>query len=158
MVLVPLGISINSWTRSIDPKSKNRSTISNSGIFTTESGDNTFHRVKKDSPHSTNPTVNRIKQSIVSPVSQILAQTKEKEKLTDSPENVPISLNMTASSSKVSRVKNRTSVTKGKKKSIPSKQPRNMKGTIKRLQKKRNSQSKRGNEAGKKPASRKKKK
>ena len=156
MVLIPLGISINSWTRSIDPKSKNRSSTSDSGLFTDDSGSNTFHRVKSVAPASKHSISSKMTQNIVSPMSQILAQTKEREKLSDAPDDSPISLNMAASSS-ASKQKKKTKA--GKKKSPPASTStaRKMKSSIKRLQKKRISQSKAGSGGSKKRSNIKKK-
>ena len=145
MVLVPLGISINSWSRSMDPKSKNRSTLSSGGVFTDDSGTKTFHRVNTPGASHNKSISKKMKQTLVSPVSQVLAQTKEKEKMTDSPDDGLISLNVSASSSK-SKKKNKKKETVSKKINKPasSKSPRKMKAAIKRLQKKRNGQSNQG--------------
>ena len=153
MVLVPLGINLNSWTRSIDPKSKNRSTVSHTGMFSNDTGTQSFHRVESPSSTGKNSITSKIKQTVVSPVTQLLAQTKEKEKLSDKPKDAPVSLNMAASSSTSKRKKKNDS---GNKKKESSKRPRNMKTTIKRLQKKRNNQSKAGSGSGNKSTSKKK--
>ena len=151
MVLVPLGISVNSWSRSIDPKSQNRSAFSSGSVFTDDSGTKTFHRVNSPGSSGNKAISKKMKQTVVSPVSQILAQTKEKEKMTDSPDDGVVSLNVAASSSSSKRKKSKK--TSEPRKKITSNSPSKMKAAIKRLQKKRNGQSIKGIRGVKKQAS-----
>ena len=153
MGLVPLGISMNSWTRSIDPKSKNRSTPMQPSTFLNDSGSNLFHRVNSSGPQANKTSLSsKVSQKIVSPVSQILEQTKEKEKLIDAPDDTNISLNFSASSTPLKKRK------KSKIKITSSRMLQKNKSTIKRLQKKRNIQSASKRSAVKKPISKKGKK
>ena len=144
MVLVPLGVSMNSWTRSIDPKSKSRSAT---GSFTDDTGSATFTRVGSTS-HGGTQKLKKLKLNakssakLVSPVQQVLEQTKEKEKLSDAPDTVAISYNI-ASTSTASSGKKKTAKTKPKKKKTATPTSTRTAGsTIKRLKMKRNSQSK----------------
>ena len=142
MVLVPLGVSMSSWTSSIDSNPKS-STDKKS--FTDNSGSNSFHRVGGIS-HGTSDsllkkhkkTSSKLNPRIISPIQQVLDQTKEKEKRADGPDTTSISFNMAATSSGMSN--------KGKKSNSSSKTTKKKTSTgstIKRLQRKRNSQSKR---------------
>ena len=140
MVLVPLGISVAAWSRSIDPKSKSRSVAHDN--FTDETGIHSFHKVRssKKANHHNSSNKGLTHPKIVSPVQQILEQTKEKEKRADGPDTENITFNMAASSS------TGTGGRKGKKKSASSsvrsdKKKSSSAGTIKRLQRKRKSQS-----------------
>lgn len=163
MGLVPLGISVQSWTKSIDPKSQQRSDSGQNGMFMDDRGKNSFHRVI--SPHGATgkgSLSDKLSQKVVSPLSQILEQTKEKERLKVAPDNSDVSLNYAATSTSGKGGKGKkagkSSATK-KKKRKPSKPTSGKSGaqsTIKRLQKKRNSQStsKRGT-VKKKPSTRK---
>ena len=151
MVLVPLGISLGSWTRSIDPKSKSRS-AGNGSVFTDDTGSHSFHRVggtshgtsgKKD---STGSKLSRmIKPKMTSPVQQMLEQTKEKEKRADAPDTSLISLNVASTSSgAVGKMKKRMEKNKKISKSDSKKKSNSSikRGDpIKRLQRKRKSQS-----------------
>ena len=158
MVLVPLGISLNSWSRSIDPKSKSR-TETNGG-FTDDSGINSFHRVGtnsidttggKNKKRSKKGLAQLVKTKIVSPIQQVLEQTKEKEKRSDAPDNTDISLNMSATSTMLSKKKRKkkSSSSAPRRKSTASSRKKTVGASIKRLQKKRIGQSK------KKPSARK---
>ena len=151
MVLVPLGVSLDSWTRGIDSKPKNNSS---NKTFTNDSGTDTFRRIestshgrgdqldkKKKKKKNTTTTSNRlgnlVKPKMVSPVQQILSQTKEKDKRYTTPETNDISLNIAATSSGLSGRK-----TKRKQPSSSSSSKSRGRSTIKRLQRKRNNQSK----------------
>ena len=158
MVLVPLGISLNSWSRSIDPKSKSRT--ENNGGFTDDSGINSFHRVGtnsidttggKNKKRSKKGLAQLVKTKIVSPIQQVLEQTKEKEKRSDAPDNTDISLNMSATSTMLSKKKRKkkSSSSAPRRKSTASSRKKTVGASIKRLQKKRIGQSK------KKPSARK---
>ena len=159
MVLVPLGVSLNSWSRSIDPKSKSRT--ENNGGFTDDSGINSFHRVGtnsidttggKNKKRSKKGLAQLVKTKIVSPIQQVLEQTKEKEKRSDAPDNTDISLNMSATSTMLSKKKKRkkkSSSSAPRRKSTASSRKKTVGASIKRLQKKRIGQSK------KKPSARK---
>ena len=143
MVLVPLGVSLGNWTRGIDSKPKNNSSNT---TFTNDSGTGTFHRIESTShgggdqldkkKKKSNALGNLMKPKMVSPVQQILSQTKEKDKRYTTPETSDISLNIAATSSALSRRK-----TKRKQPSSSSSKSRG-RSTIKRLQRKRNNQSK----------------
>lgn len=138
MVLVPLGISVGSWSKSIDPKSKSRS--ANSDIFTDDTGLHTFHKVT-NGKNGSKSDKKIVHPKIISPVQQVLQQNKEKEKRADGPDTENITFNM-ASTSHVKKKKTTT-----RKKSAPSTSRSNEKTsttgrTIKRLQRKRNTQSK----------------
>ena len=153
MVLVPLGVSLDNWTRGIDSKPKNNSS---NKTFTNDSGTDTFRRIestshsrsdqldkkkkkKKKNTTTSNGLGNLVKPKMVSPVQQILSQTKEKDKRYTTPETNDISLNIAATSSALSGRK-----TKRKQPSSSSSSSSKSRGrsTIKRLQRKRNSQSK----------------
>ena len=166
MVLVPLGISMNSWTKSIDSKSKGGS---NNKTFTDNTGSHMFQRVSNESPGEKNSTKkdglsNKIKTKMISPVQQVLEQTKEKEKRSDGPDTVDVSFNMASTSSgmsnkrKTARKKKQSSTTKSTPSSSSSSEKKktvkkSVGSTIKRLQRKRNSQSKKNLGTGKKSSS-----
>lgn len=175
MVLVPLGVSMTNWARSIDPKSKVRT---DHRSFTDDTGSNSFQRVGSTS-HGTGEKEKKkislgrmIKPKMVSPTQQMLEQTKEKEKRADGPDTSDISFNMAATSSGVGGKRNKSGsklVKKdgGKKKrkkkrqsssSSSSSSATGVRSTIKRLQRKRNSQLKTKLGASKKAAVSKKRK
>ena len=145
MVLVPLGVSLNTWTRSIDPKSKSRT-------FSDDSGSHSFQRVGGTS-HGTGDKLSKsrkrsglghlIKNKLVSPVQQILEQTKDKEKNSDAPDTADISFNVAASSSGLSGLGTRKKKGSTRKKASTSavSSRKTPSRTIKRLKQKRNSQS-----------------
>ena len=156
MVLVPLGVSMDSWTRSMDPKSKSRSA---NETFTDDTGAAFFTRVGSTS-HGLSETKNlkklnksslssKNKPKMVSPVQQILEQTKDKEKRSDAPDTVPISFNVASTSTGVSQ-KNPAKRKPQKKKVTTAASSRTASSTIKRLKRKRNSQSKKKLGTGKK--------
>ena len=158
MGLVPLGISMNSWTRSIDPKSQNRATYKTGGSFMDESGSHTFHRVTTPS-HESNKKGNlssKVTPKVVSPLTQILEQTKEREKMSDAPEVTDISLDFAAASSTSSKKKKSHTPTKTTKKKKTKDSKARAMSAIKRLKKKRNSQSSAKRGAVKKPSIRRK--
>ena len=142
MVLVPLGISVGTWARSIDPKSQSRRAKSDN--FTDETGLHSFHRVMDSVKKEKSPKKQIIHPKLISPVQQILQQTKEKEKRGDGPDTENITFNMAASST-ASSGKGRGGK---RKKNVPTSHGRSdtkkksQSGTtIKRLQRKRKSQS-----------------
>ena len=161
MVLVPLGISMNSWTKSIDPKAKSGN---QNNSFSDNTGDHLFQRVshssskEKKSSTKKNSLGKLIPTKIISPVQQVLEQTKEKEKRSDGPDTVDVSFNMASTSSgignklkkkKPTKKRDTTSTKTSKKKSVK----KSVGSTIKRLQRKRNSQSKKKLGTGKKSSS-----
>ena len=141
MVLVPIGVSMHSWTKSINPSSNKKP---DQESFRNESGSGSFKRVHSET-HGLKQKLKKdrmgsmIRPKIVSPIKQVLDQTKEKEKLADAPDTVGVSFNMAststgmASKQKKSKTGSLSSVKKPKKSSTGS--------TIKRLQRKRNGQS-----------------
>ena len=147
MVLVPLGISMSSWSHSIDPKNKKL----DKKTFTDDNGANLFQRVGSTSHgKSIKKNIGKVvKSNLVSPVQQILDQTKEKEKRADGPDTIDVSFNMASTSSNIK--KTRKSKTPSKKKSTTGGKKNG--ATIKRLQRKRNAQLKKKSDTGKKSSS-----
>ena len=138
MVLVPIGISVGAWARSIDPKSKSRSVTSDK--FTDDTGMHSFHVVKDQGSKKKTSKNELVHPKIMSPVQQVLEQTKEKEKRADGPDTENITFNLASTSSTTAAGK------KGKKKSVTKSRRSDMKKstirtTIKRLKRKRNTQS-----------------
>ena len=170
MPLVPLGLQMQAWSRGIDAlpsRSKN-------SIFSSSNGKCIFHEV--DTPKVTskdktlhNQITNGKKISgMVSPLQNIIEQTREKDKRLDAPDNNSLSLDMSRTSTVSTSLKRKkstktksTNKSKSKKSNKPSTGRNNKKTStskpvnkarsagIKKVQKKRNAQSASGGKSSK---------
>ena len=146
---------MSSWTRGLDPKSK---TAADRQTFTDNPGTGSFQRVVSPGPSGEGKKKKGLdtlaRPKLVSPVRQLLDQTREKEKRADGPDVVEVSLNVASTSSG-----GKSGGVKKKRKKGPTKaaaaaattRKTTVSPAIKRLRRKRNAQSKSKLGTGKKP-------